>query len=140
MIPTSKIKVFEWACAAWDNTGATEAVTVPKKSLQEILDRIVDLQGTQMALDERVKVTIETMPPDWKDEVKVNLERDEAWNLILELVPVYESSGQNDPEVLQKIRKCLQQRAATLQPSQLEGNVEIKASEIGKKNFLKGMI
>lgn len=59
MIPTRPMTASEWAYASWGHNQGF-ALTVPAASLQMLLDRIVELEGVRLAMEQNLKVTVET--------------------------------------------------------------------------------
>lgn len=59
-------------------------------------------------------------------------QRNRAWNLIIKLVPVYEAYELRSEKMMEEIKNVLLQRAATIEPSVLKGNAEIKLKDVGK--------
>lgn len=59
VIPNTPTTAYEWAMAAWGEDRGV-GITVPVMSLQAVLTRLVELEGLQAAVDQKIKITIET--------------------------------------------------------------------------------
>jgi hypothetical protein len=57
----------EWAYAAW-NEGGGEALTVPLAALQRLLDELAHLRALAFAVENRLKVTVESTPSSDPEE------------------------------------------------------------------------
>jgi hypothetical protein len=62
-LPRPALSAREWAYASW-NDGDREAVTVSLTALQKLLDELNHLRALAFAVENRLKVTIESADGD----------------------------------------------------------------------------